>query len=126
MSGVDTAGSITLLEKARTSALISANWDRLAELLTEDLVHIHANGQIEGKLDYIDSVRSKLDFISIEREPLTIRTYGSFVIATGIMTQSVRVKGPGTVVELKAATTQVWVREENVWKQASFQATRVG
>lgn len=126
MSGADAAGVIALLEKARTEALISANWERLAELLTEDLVHIHANGQIEGKLAYIDSVRSKLEFISIEREPLTIRTYGSFAIATGIMTQSVRVKGPGTVVELKAATTQVWVRDGNVWRQASFQATRVG
>ncbi len=126
MSGGDTVGAITLLEKARTEALISANWDRLAELLTEDLVHVHANGQIEGKWAYIDSVRSKLDFISIEREPLTIRTYGSCVIATGTMTQSVRVKGPGTVVELKAATTQVWVREGNLWKLASFQATRIG
>lgn len=126
MSGADAAGVIALLEKARTEALISANWERLAELLTEDLVHIHANGQIEGKLAYIDSVRSKLEFISIEREPLTIRTYASFAIATGIMTQSVRVKGPGTVVELKAATTQVWVRDGNVWRQASFQATRIG
>jgi ketosteroid isomerase-like protein len=128
MSGAETAGIITLREQSRIDALIAADWDRLAALLTEDLVHIHANGQIEGKNAYIESVRSKLEFISIDRdrEPLTIRTYGSCVVATGKMTQSVRVKGPGTIIELKAATTQVWVHEGNEWKQASFQATRIG
>jgi hypothetical protein len=50
MTEEETVGAITLLEKVRTEALISAKWDRLAELLTEDLVHVHANGQMQGKL----------------------------------------------------------------------------
>jgi hypothetical protein len=126
MSQSDTVGIITLREKTRASSLIEENWDCLAELLTEDLVHIHSNGQIEGKFDYINSVRSKLEFISIEREALHVRPYGIAAVATGIMRQSVRVKGPGTIIELRAATTQVWVREGDVWKQSSFQATRIG
>jgi len=121
----DPTEQITSREAARGRALVNADWDALADLLTEDLVHIHANGLIENKREYMDTMRAKMQILQVERISLHIRIYGDFAITTGALRQSVRIKGPNTVIELHAATTQGWIRTNGIWRQNSFQATRI-
>jgi ketosteroid isomerase-like protein len=113
-------------ETARGRALVNRDWATLAALLSEDLVHIHATGLIDGKPAYLEGVKTKLDFLKVERISLDVRVRDDWAIATGVLNQAVRIKGPETIVEFQAATTQVWIRSNGRWVLSSFQATRLG
>jgi ketosteroid isomerase-like protein len=119
------ADQIKALEDERIRALIAADYATLAAMLADDLVHIHANGSIEDKAAYLAAIEAKLDFLKIERPSFKVRSFGSIAVSTGTMDQTVRVKGPGMVVEMQAAVTQVWVRSGDDWLLTSFQATRI-
>jgi ketosteroid isomerase-like protein len=106
-------------------ALTSADSKALADLLGDDLVHIHANGHIEDKQQYLESISTKLQFIKVERASLNIRVYGDVAVATGILNQTVRVKASGATIDMRAVTTQNWICREDRWVQISFQATRL-
>jgi ketosteroid isomerase-like protein len=121
----DAITEIKRQEAARGRALVSADWPALAALVADDVVHIHATGQIDDKAQYMEGLRTKFEFIKVERDSLHVRCYGDFAIATGILTQTIRLKGPGTVLEMRAATTQTWIQKGNRWVQNSFQATRI-
>jgi len=113
-------------EAVRGRALVSRDWAELAALLSEDLVHIHATGLIDDKAAYLEGVKTKLDFLKVERISLAVRVRDDWAIATGVLNQAVRIKGPETVVEFQAATTQVWTRSNGRWVLSTFQATRIG
>jgi ketosteroid isomerase-like protein len=115
---------IRRLEHERGRALVSKDWNALALLIGEDLVHVHANGLIEDKAGYLESARVKLDFLKVERVSFNVKCYGDIAVATGILLQSVRPQGSETVVDMKAATTQTWIRQGDRWLQNTFQATR--
>jgi ketosteroid isomerase-like protein len=117
--------TIEQLERERGRALVAADWSALEGLIADDLVHIHANGAIEDRAGYFDSVRNKLQFIAVEREALRVRSHGETAIATGILRQTLRVRDSGTVFEMRIATTQVWTHAGGRWVQASFHATHV-
>ena len=121
----DVAAEIKRCEEARGKALVSADWKALDALVADDVVHIHANGHIENKVQYLESVKTKLEFLKVERVSLNVRSYGEIAIATGVLHQTIRVKGPGTVVEIQAATTQTWIRRNGSWLQNSFHASRI-
>jgi ketosteroid isomerase-like protein len=112
-------------EDERSRALVEADYVALADLVTDDLVHIHATGAVEGKQAYIDGVKEKLEFLSVVRPSLDIRVRGDSAIVTGPLDQSVRVKGPGIVVDMKAMVTQVWRLDDGKWRICNFQATKV-
>jgi ketosteroid isomerase-like protein len=115
---------IKRLENERGGALVSKDWPALAALIGEDLVHVHANGLVDDRAGYLEGARTKLDYLKFERISLNVRCYGDIAVATGILFQSLRVKGPETVVDMKSATTQTWVRRGDRWLQNTFQATR--
>jgi hypothetical protein len=121
----ENSGEIKRLEELRTQALVNADWAALSGLLGDDLVHIHANGQIDDKAKYLEGVSSKLEFIKIERPSLDVRIYGDLAIATGLLNQTVRVKASGATIDMRAATTQAWICRDDRWLQISFQATRL-
>lgn len=113
-------------EAARCAALVKGDWEGLGGLIADDVVHIHGNGSMEDKATYIAHISEKLKFLRVERHSLKVRVYDDTAVATGILDQTVRVKGPGTEITQSAATTQVWVRRDGTWLQASFQATKIG
>ncbi len=126
MTGNTTENEIRRLEGVRTKALTDADWDTLSDLLPDDLVHIHANGKIDDKTTYLATISAQLEFLNVARPVLNVRVHGDTAVVTGILDQTVRVKAPGTVVEMQAATTQTWVKSGGRWFQHSFQATRIG
>jgi len=117
---------IRAVEEDRSRALLAGDWAGLANLLAEDLVHFHANGVMDGKQSYIESVSTKLDFLNIERPSLSIRIHGDVAIVTGPLNQTVRIKGPGTVVEMQGVATQTWIKKSGRWLQNTYHAGRIG
>jgi ketosteroid isomerase-like protein len=113
-------------EDARIASLLAGDCDKLASLLADDLVHVHANGLIDSKTSLLNSVSEKLDFLKIERPELQIRMFGDTAIVTGPLNQTMRIRGNGAVVEMQAVATQVWVKKSGTWQQNSYHASRIG
>jgi hypothetical protein len=84
----DAAEEIKQCEEARGKALVSADWKALDALVAGDVVHIHANGHIENKAQYLESVKTKLKFLKVERVSLNVRSYDEIAIATGVLHQT--------------------------------------
>lgn len=121
----DAESIIRRREDERSRALVEADYTALADLVTDDLVHIHATGGVENKQAYIEGLKAKLEFLSVVRPNLDIRIYGDTAVSTGPLDQSVRVKGPGVTVDMRAMVTQVWRFEGGNWRICSFQATKM-
>ncbi len=113
-------------EDARIASLLAGDCDKLASLLADDLVHVHANGLIDSKASFLNSVSQKLDFLKIERPQLQIRLFGDAAIVTGTLNQTMRIRDSGAVVEMQAVATQVWVKKSGTWEQTTYHASRIG
>lgn len=107
------------LELERGAALMAGDIDKLATLVAEDLVHIHLNGQIDDKATYLGGVRDKYRFHNVVRGPLNIRVYADVAIMVGTLTQQVTVKPTGATLDIKAITTQAWLRTADGWIQTT-------
>ncbi|WP_158935588.1 nuclear transport factor 2 family protein [Burkholderia sp. S171] len=116
---------ITRLEQARCRALVEADLDALDQLVSDDVVHVHATGHADDKAAYLLTVEKKIRFLSATREHLEVRVHGDVAIATGALTQSIELKESAQRVEMHVMTTQVWARARGAWQQVSFQATNI-
>ena len=121
----DVTAEIKSLEARRIQALLANDADKLSALIADDLVHVHATGKVENKPEYMEGVRTRLEFLKIERVDLKVRAVGDVAILTGPLNQEVRLRTTGNVLNLMAVATQVWVKRAGGWVQSSFQATRV-
>jgi len=110
---------ILRLEKLRCDALTSCDIETLGALMTEDLVHIHGSGQVDDKVSYLNGVKNKYKFHRIERGELRVRVYGDFVVVNGPLSQTVSVNGIEKLNQIKAITTQTWIRSGDGWKQST-------
>ena len=113
-------------EAERREALVSDDMERLADLLADDLVHVHTTGNVHGKAELLNHAGSFLRFLDVERGPLTIRRLcDDAAVMTGAMTNRVRRRDQSEEVEIRAFVTQVWVRRDGQWKIASFHSVRL-
>lgn len=117
--------TILLQEAARCHALVAGDIEALDALIASTLVHVHATGMIEDRDAYFASVRNRLEFLKVERADLAIIDHGDFAIATGKLDQIVRNRVTDQTHDMKMITSQVWVRQDGEWRQASFHATRL-
>lgn len=121
---------IAQCEQQRCDALVKGDIAALEKLLTQDLVHIHANGQGEDLPSYLNTVAQNLEFLTVQRVNLKVRasnTALNVAVATGELKQTIRVRANGQQVDMRIVTTQVWQRDEanGQWKQSSFHATNI-
>ncbi len=113
-------------EAKRREALISRDVAALENLFTDDLVHVHASGQVDNKSRLIDQVRDGVfRFIDIARGPLQVRLYDRVAVMTGTMTNTLQGKDNTPNVVSQLHVTQVWILTPDGWKQSSFQSTRL-
>ncbi|RUT42403.1 nuclear transport factor 2 family protein [Pseudomonas sp. PAMC 29040] len=117
--------TITELETARCRALETGDLKALAELVDEGLVHIHATGTIDDKAGYLQLVQDAIEFLRVDRKNLDVRVYADVAIATGRLLQSIKLRATGERREMDVITTQIWLRQADVWRQISFQATNL-
>ena len=127
-AGAQDALEVALLarEAERRQALIDDDLTALGNLVTDDLVHVHATGNVHGKAELIAHAGRFLEFLDVGRGPLTIRRLcDDAAVMTGPMTNTVRRRGEDERVVVNAFVTQVWVRRELGWQIASFHAVRL-
>src|SRR3546814_861558 len=94
-------------ELERGSALISRDVERLETLIADDLIHIHGNGKVEGKSEYLEGIRARYRFYRVDRSGLKIRTYKSVAVLTGPILQTFSIVGDDRKFETEGLLTQV-------------------
>jgi ketosteroid isomerase-like protein len=107
------------LEKRRIAALTSCDVQALGALMADDLVHVHGNGHMDDKAAYLEGIRTKYIFHRIERGEMNIRVYGDTAVVVAPLDQTVEVRGNDKRNEIKAVSTQTWVRAGDSWKQST-------
>jgi hypothetical protein len=112
-------------EAARGRALVERDFDTLAQLMTDDLLHIHSTGVVHDKAAYLDYVRGPLAFLSVERRDLKVKMFGEAAVMTGAMSNVMRPPGPAVPVTVESHVVQIWVPGSAGWQLAVFQATRL-
>lgn len=112
-------------ERARRDALVHDDMAALAELVTDDIVHVHTTGNVHDKAQLLDHAGAFLRFYEVERGPLSIRVLTPDVaVMTGAMVNRVGRRDQDEQIIVNAFVTQVWVRRGGVWRIASFHAVR--
>lgn len=117
--------TIIQLENARCHALMNGDVVALGELVDDQLVHIHATGQVDDKPAYLRLVESGIRFLRVERQDFKVQVHSDVAVATGRLQQSIEFRATGEQREMDVITTQVWLRRDNTWRQISFQATNL-
>ena len=113
-------------EAERRDALVNDDMAGLAALLSDDLVHVHATGNVHDKSQLLNHAGAVLRFYDIERGPLQIRRLASDVaVMTGAMTNTVGRRGEEEKINVAAFVTQIWVERGGHWRVASFHAVRL-
>src|SRR3546814_6229245 len=97
-------------------ALISRDVERLETLIADDLIHIHGNGKVEGKSEYLEGIRARYRFYRVDRSGLKIRTYKSVAVLTGPILQTFSIVGDDRKFETEGLLTQVWHRADTDWR----------
>src|SRR5262245_42674557 len=95
------------LEEQRCDAINRQDWDALASLPTEDLVHVHANGLTQDKGVYLQHVSSRPR--RTERRDLVVRVHGDTAVMTGKLVNLMNGETASADTPVLAAM-QVWVR----------------
>lgn len=111
------ADEILDLEARRCAALLAGDVATLGDLLSDDLVHIHGNGQVDGKTQYLEGVEGKYVFRELKRGHLDVRAYGEFAVVIGSLEQTIEVRETGQIVKVEAIVSQTWIRADARWRQ---------
>lgn len=112
-------------ETARGKALVARDFDLLASLLTEELVHIHSTGTVQDKRAYLEYVRGPMQFLSVERSDLKVKVLGDVAVMIGNMSNTMQPPQPAAPVTVESHVVQVWLRGPAGWQIDVFQATRL-
>lgn len=112
-------------EVERCEALVAGDLTALERLIAPRLVHIHATGVIEDRAAYLATVADRLEFLEVERGLLSIIEQGDCALVSGPLHQVVRNRVTGQTHDMQMVTSQMWVRDDGEWRQASFHATRL-
>lgn len=115
--------TIQQLEQERCRAMVAGDHERLKQLLHQDLIHVHAKGQVDTFDSYFSSGGFKVNYTRIERSDLVVRVFGDAALMTGRqLLEAVRKVG-GERVRIDSRVMQTWVRVDDTWQQIAFQTT---
>ena len=119
-----TADAVKELDAKRFAAQMKNDMEALTTLLADDLVYCHSSAKVDGKSEFIDSMRSgRTKYESIEPSDVKVRVYGNTAIVNGMAKLTVATNGQPNTFSLRY--TDVWVMRDNKWQMVSWQSTRL-
>lgn len=117
--------AVVAAEKARFDAQVSKNADVLNQLLAEDMVYVHSNGNVDNKQSYIQSIKDgNSTYNSIDVQEQKVRLYGKMAIVNGVC----YIKRPpvdGKNNDLKLRYTDAYVKKDGRWQMVTWQSFRM-
>jgi ketosteroid isomerase-like protein len=122
----DNAKEVLAAEFERCAAIRAQDFERLAMLLHPSLVHVHARGNQDSRESYLKYLAQVVEILDVRRGDLSVSVYGDCAVMTGRQYNTARARGAESVLTVEAQVMQIWLREEESWRQVAFQATPIG
>lgn len=113
----DVVPHLLKLDLERCRLISERDYKRLAELMADDMVQVHASGRREDKAGYLESLRTR-PRLCRRGGQVEVRIYGDAAVMTGFQYHTFGENEPAALI-----TTMVWVRQGGAWKLASSQST---
>jgi ketosteroid isomerase-like protein len=88
---------------------------------TPDFTHIHANGEVEHKAEYLKGVGSGAHkFLALDLSDVHVRSYGT----TAIVEEHIhlRADNSGRIADVNNLVMTVWTKEQGKWREAAWMA----
>lgn len=116
--------SITTIEHQRFAAMLSADVVTLDRLLSDGLIYVHANADIDNKESYLQRIASgSLRYLELDQEIIASVDLEGVVLISGRFAAKVDVAGEmRTIDNLYLA---VWAPETSGWRLVAYQPTAV-
>ena len=88
---------------------------------TPDFTHIHANGEVEHKAEYLKGVGSGAHkFLALDLSDVQVRSYGATAIVEEHM--HLRADNSGRIADVHNLVMTVWTKEQGKWHEAAWMA----
>lgn len=111
-------------ERQRFSAQVSKDYAVLEQVLANDLIYTHSNGNSDNKQSYIQSIRDgKSKYDAIDVEELNVRVYGKTAVINGV--SMVKAMNNGETINTHLRYTDVYVRNGKQWQMVAWQSLRM-
>jgi len=109
-------------DRVRREAMVSGNLDRVAGMLSDNLVWTHSSGKTDGKESFLKTIESKtVIYQSLEVENHTISRHGDVMIYYGSLIGSAIVDGK--VKNLRNRFLSVWEKSGTSFEMLAWQST---
>jgi len=115
---------IKKLEAERAAAVVKGDVAAIASQTSEDYTLINANGQLSGKAQTMEAIKSgNIKLTANDLSDLSVRVYGNTAVVTG----KANAKGVVGGRELKGPVmfTRVYVKKDGKWQSVAFQQTPI-
>ncbi|MFN0105400.1 MAG: nuclear transport factor 2 family protein [Bryobacteraceae bacterium] len=116
--------SILALDKQWSDAIVKSDTATLEKLLADDLVYAHATGIVDTKASYIAKIKERRQvYKSFEQRNAQVNIYKD----SAVTFSWVRVTGTnqGGPFDDKIMLIHFWVKQNNAWRLAAHQTTKV-
>ena len=112
------------METDRAAAVVKGDVDAVAKQTAEDYTFININGQMSGKAQTLDAIKSgQIKLTQDDLSDMKVHVYGNTAVVQG------RADVKGTIAGQEmigpVAFTRVWVKKGGKWESVAFQQTKV-
>lgn len=114
-------------ERARADAVVAGDLDRLAALLADDLVYVHAPGQRHDKAQLLAYLRTGPRFLAIDLLNPGVQVMSDCALVVGELEMRLQRNPDEEPVTVRSWVSEVWVRgprSRTEWKLRLLQSTR--
>lgn len=121
---VDVANEVAVADAMRYDALLKRDFDRLSELLADDLIYTHSSALVDDKTSLLDAlVSGRVAYLGTAVSDRSIRAYGCTAVITGRGDFKVALEGKPLDIQLRF--TNVWVKAARGWQMVAWESTRI-
>ena len=116
---------VLAVEQARFNAMANKDFEKLEQIISDDLHYIHSNGSYDSKRSFLDAIKKgnrSYDRITIEKSK--VRIYGKTAIINAECTYH-RKKENGEPNNLKLRYTNVYIKQKGQWKFVTWQSFKI-
>lgn len=116
--------AVAAVEKQRFAAQVSRDTDALSQILADDLMYTHSNGNTDTKQVYIQAIREgKFRYEQIDVMEQKIRLYGDMALVNGIC--QIKAINNGEPTNMKLKYTDAYARRNGKWQLITWQSLRL-
>lgn len=128
MNPPDLTQTLLNLEEERCRCIVEQRYDRLAQLLSDRLVHTHTRGNADDKASYLAFVGGVIESLELRREQLRVIPLGEgAAVMHGKQVNRARKRGATDEVIVESTATQTWMKEsDGEWRIVAFHASSLG